>query len=97
MVARFVSALLNEAVSSEVVTIEKKATATVDVIGKREPVIYRVLLLSCARVRQLLHAPTHIVTAALLSNTIEGAFCIARYYIEIRMTLIHLQRLSTTE
>ena len=77
--------------------LSKKATATVDVIGKREPMIYRVLPLSCARVRQLLRAPTHVVTAAVLSNTIEGAFCIDRYYIEIRMTLIHLQRLCTTE
>ena len=69
-------------------------------IGKRVAVIYRVLPMSCARLRQLyslLHAPTHLVTAVVLSNTIKGALCTSRYYIDIRMKLIHLQRLCTTE
>jgi hypothetical protein len=83
--------------------LSKKVTTIVDVIGKREAVIYRVLPLSCARVRQLylldslLHAPTHLMTAVVLSNTMKGARCIYLYYIDIRMTLIHLQRLCTTE
>lgn len=76
--------------------LPEKVTTIVDVIGKREAVIHRMLPLSCARVRQLclldslLYAPTHLVTAVVLSNTIKGALCISRYYTDIRMTLIHL-------
>jgi len=68
----------------------KKVTTIVEVTGKREAVIYRLLLLSCARGGQLyslLHAPTAVV----LSNTIKGASCISKYYIDISMKLIHLQ------
>ena len=77
----------------------KKVTTIVDVIGKRDNMLHCMLPLSCPRVEQLylleslLHPPTHIVTAVVISNTTKETPCISRYYTGIGMTLIHLQRL----